>query len=88
MDLVVDKHLSVPEALRVTFDVCTRQNLCHAVKKRRQIIQDGEHAGKLVAGSDTQMSSISSLSPKTKKSCKSVKHRNECVIEEKQKMKL
>ena len=83
MDFVVDKHLSVPEALRVTFDICTRQKLYHAVKKRRQNIHDGEHAGKLVAACDTKISSISSLSLKSKKSCKSVKQNNECYIEEK-----
>ena len=83
VDLVLDKHLSVPGALIATFVVCTRQNLYRAVKKRRQSIRDGEHAGKLVVASDTQMSSISSLSQKSKKSRKSVKRNNKVFIEEK-----
>ena len=83
VDLVLDKYLSLPEDLRVTFDLCMRQNLYHAVKKWRQSICDGEHVGKLVAASDTQISRISSLSPKSKKSRKSVKHNNKCFIEEK-----
>ena len=43
VDLVVDKHLFVPEALRVTFDVCIRQNLYHAVNiyDKKMFVMEG-----------------------------------------------
>ena len=87
VDLVIKNKLTVPEALRVTLDVCTRQYLYRAVKKRKKEIVEGEHAGKVIGAVDTRISSISSsLSPQLsvmKKSRKSTAETNERHIEEK-----
>ena len=82
VDLVIHKQLSVSDALRVTFGVCSRQHLYMSVKKRKQALVDGENAGKVIGTMETRVSSVSSsLSPpELKKSRKSVLKSNESLI--------
>ena len=84
VDLVVNKGLSAPESLRVTYNVCTRQNLYQLVKKRKEQNKNGVHAGKVVGASDTNISSVSSsVSPRQQR--KTIIQTNQDRIEAKQK---
>ena len=82
VDLVIHNQLSVSEALRVTFGVCSRQHLYMSVKKRKKEIMCGENAGKVIGTMETRASSVSSsLSPPDmKKSRNSVLKSNESLI--------